>query len=431
MAAFDVTTRFGRGVMALGLLLLGSVAVRAHSDATPRFEIVVANFASPDSALSRLTVFAKVVFDEVQFIKTPEDRFSAEYEVTVDVFNAAGEAVDGRVIHEQLVVDTIQQTATRKTAQITEARFDLSPDTYRVYVQMEDLETFHKSVQTADITLRDYREPGNLVSDILILDDYHLEEGNQYVFSPRVSHTIRENARLYVYFEVYRVAPSDSFQVQYAVLNKKGRVWWSDAYWRQGAGPTTQNLIAIEGDSLTHGTYVVQLKVTHRDRTLAFEQPFDWFVEGLPLEFTSLEKAIEVLRYLATPDEYKKLMRLPPEQRYRGYLEFWKSKDPTPETPENELREEYYERILYANANFHGMGREGWETDMGWVYVTLGAPDAIERNPYNQAVGAGRVVKAAEVWTYYKHSKQLLFVDENGFGDYRLENRSTFYDIIR
>jgi len=76
---------------------------------------------------------------------------------------------------------------------------------------------------------------------------------------------------------------------------------------------------------------------------------------------------------------------------------------------------EYYRRIDYASKNFKSYNN-GWNTDMGMVYVTLGPPDQVDRNP--MAIDT----KPYEVWQYYDLNRQFVFQDETGFGDYRLLN---------
>lgn len=85
---------------------------------------------------------------------------------------------------------------------------------------------------------------------------------------------------------------------------------------------------------------------------------------------------------------------------------------------------EYYRRIDHANRNFEAYRREGWQTDMGMVYVSLGPPDYIDRHPF--AVDS----KPYEVWDYYNLNRQFVFIDYTGFGDYRLVNRD-YRDLNR
>ncbi len=65
------------------------------------------------------------------------------------------------------------------------------------------------------------------------------------------------------------------------------------------------------------------------------------------------------------------------EERDQFIEQFWLRRDPTPDTPENEFREEHYRRIQYANEHY-AAGIPGWRTDRGRIYIVWGAPDEIE-----------------------------------------------------
>jgi GWxTD domain-containing protein len=68
------------------------------------------------------------------------------------------------------------------------------------------------------------------------------------------------------------------------------------------------------------------------------------------------------------------------EEREKFIEQFWQWRDPTPDTPHNEYKEEHYRRIAYVNARF-GADVEGWRTDRGRIYIVYGPPDEIESHP--------------------------------------------------
>jgi GWxTD domain-containing protein len=106
-----------------------------------------------------------------------------------------------------------------------------------------------------------------------------------------------------------------------------------------------------------------------------------------------------------------------PDEKLRLWNDFWLKRDPTPGTPENEAKREYYRRIEYANVHFSILRKEGWLTDRGMVYITYGEPDQIEDHPFDIDS------KAYQIWDYYQASdvRRFLFIDEWGDGDYRLQ----------
>src|ERR671923_177063 len=85
--------------------------------------------------------------------------------------------------------------------------------------------------------------------------------------------------------------------------------------------------------------------------------------------------------YIITDEERKAFKKLATDdERERFIEEFWRRRDPDPDTDENEYREEYYERIAYANEHF-ASGIPGWKTDRGRIYIMFGKPDEIDSHP--------------------------------------------------
>ena len=87
------------------------------------------------------------------------------------------------------------------------------------------------------------------------------------------------------------------------------------------------------------------------------------------------------VKYIITKDEKKAFNELKTDEERENFIEnFWRRRDPNPDTEENEYREEYYERIAYANENF-ASGIPGWMTDRGRIYIAWGKPDSVESHP--------------------------------------------------
>jgi GWxTD domain-containing protein len=85
--------------------------------------------------------------------------------------------------------------------------------------------------------------------------------------------------------------------------------------------------------------------------------------------------------WIITDEERKAFMMLSNEEERENFIEqFWQRRDPTPDTAENEFKEEHYRRIAYANEHFPA-GIPGWKTDRGRIYIVFGPPDEIESHP--------------------------------------------------
>ncbi len=89
----------------------------------------------------------------------------------------------------------------------------------------------------------------------------------------------------------------------------------------------------------------------------------------------------EDVAYIITDEERAAFKRLQTDEEREQFIEqFWLRRDPTPDTIENEYKEEHYRRIAYANEHY-ASGIPGWKTDRGRIYITYGPPDEIESHP--------------------------------------------------
>ncbi len=89
----------------------------------------------------------------------------------------------------------------------------------------------------------------------------------------------------------------------------------------------------------------------------------------------------EDVAYIITDEERAAFRQLSNDEERDNFIEaFWQRRDPTPDTEENEYKEEHYQRIAYANEHF-AAGVPGWKTDRGRIYIVFGKPDEIESHP--------------------------------------------------
>jgi GWxTD domain-containing protein len=87
------------------------------------------------------------------------------------------------------------------------------------------------------------------------------------------------------------------------------------------------------------------------------------------------------VRYIITPEEEQAFKLLATDEERDSFIEsFWLRRDPTPDTEENEFREEHYRRIQYANEHY-AAGIPGWRTDRGRIYIVWGPPDETDSHP--------------------------------------------------
>ena len=146
--------------------------------------------------------------------------------------------------------------------------------------------------------------------------------------------------------------------------------------------------------------------------------------------------------YIITDEEKKAFKKLATDdERERFIEEFWRRRDPDPDTDENEFKEEYYERIAYANENF-ASGIPGWKTDRGRIWIMYGKPDGRETHPMGGSYdrpsyegGGNTSTYPFETW-FYRYIAgvgsgiEIEFVDPTGSGEYRIARNPNEKDAL-
>jgi len=140
----------------------------------------------------------------------------------------------------------------------------------------------------------------------------------------------------------------------------------------------------------------------------------------------------EEVPYIITDEERSAFLQLQTNEEREQFIEaFWQRRDPTPDTVENEFKEEHYRRIAYANERFSS-GIPGWRTDRGRIYIMWGPPDEIESHSagstYNRPMtegGGQTTVYGFDDWTYHYmegigQNITIEFVDPTGTGEYHI-----------
>ena len=140
----------------------------------------------------------------------------------------------------------------------------------------------------------------------------------------------------------------------------------------------------------------------------------------------------EDVRWIITDEELQAFRNLSNDEERDQFIEaFWQRRNPNPESPENEFREEHYARIAYANEHY-AAGKAGWRTDRGHIYIAFGKPDSIDSHPsggsYERPMDEGGGETSTfpfETWHYrylegIGDNVDIEFVDTCMCGDYHM-----------
>ena len=151
----------------------------------------------------------------------------------------------------------------------------------------------------------------------------------------------------------------------------------------------------------------------------------------------------EDVRWIITDEEKSAFMQLSNDEERDNFIEaFWQRRDPTPDTEENEFKEEHYRRIAYANEHY-AAGIPGWKTDRGRTYIVFGPADEIESHPsggsYQRPMEEGGGETSTfpfEQWRYryiegIGQEVIIEFVDSCMCGDYHMTMDRSEKDALK
>jgi GWxTD domain-containing protein len=380
-----------------------------------------------DNDKTRLDFFIQVPYNAVQFVKTGQG-FEAAYTVTVSVFDEGQKnLITEKIWNEKIVAISFELTNSPENFNLGHRSFELDPGIYSIKTSMFDKDSKNEYNSENKVVIKQFSVVPSL-SDIMLISKRTAVEGSSKIL-PNVSRNIvTDRDPLSTFFEIYSDTVSNLF-VDYEIFDEKETSVYKST--KEVGIKEGNNQIFNNIDSLVLDLGKNLLKITLRDSAgKVYDASAKSFISrwvGVPATLTDLDKAIDQMIYFASPEDLKFIKE--PETRIekaKRFVAFWKKQDPNPADEYNPVFNEYYNRVAYANQNFTSYSIEGWRSDRGMVLIILGAPDNIDRHPFEY------YAKPYEVWQYYNLNKQFLFVDYTGFGDYRLDPSTPLYgDLYR
>jgi len=369
---------------------------------------------SDKPGLTKIDVYILVPYKNLQFIKTGQG-FTSKYSVIVSVYDEKKEnLIVEKSWNEVLNVIDFSQTTSKLNYNIGLKSFELKPGSYLFRTIVVDNDS-KKEIKSENVFKVRELNPSIDMSDLLFITKSDLPDSK---ILPNISRNITlSNNGLQFYYDIFS---SDSINknclVDYEIIDRSSQVIFKKSIEKEIIPGKNQILEQISDLKLDLGTFI--LRVTLKDENLrtvnVLNKAFFSRWLGLPSSVNDLDKAISQMVYIASPQELNKIKEASSnDEKLKAFLDFWKKKDPSPNNEENEVFDEYFRRVNYANENFSNYN-EGWKTDRGMVYIILGTPNNIDRHPFEYDS------KPYEIWEYYEINRSFIFVDQSGFGDYRL-----------
>jgi len=393
----------------------------------PRFS-VDATLQLGESGQPTVRLDYRMSRSELLFERTPPAGYHAGYEVRVIFFREKKERqVAGDTYTHELRAITYAETKQRGEDITDHLDFTMPPAKYRIEVAVTDLVAERTSATAIPFEVP-AGSPGLVWFSDLTLGTVGPEAGasteDRFVANParRYGDNIVSLAVAGEIFDRRTTGADPSYHLYYKVASETGQqVAAGDTTFARASGRTPFQLRPRLSE-MGAGAYRITVALNvppspgqkdGKNATIRRDKSFEVEQSKATLGFAS-SQSVEVLRYIATREENDEIGRLKDEEARKAYWDiFWKRRDPTPDTPENEARDAFYQRVQYANQHF-STGGPGWRSDMGRIYIVFGRPDEVVRNPFNFDR------PPEEIWYYYRDHRTFVFVDHGGFGRYEL-----------
>jgi GWxTD domain-containing protein len=424
--------------MGLGsALLLGWVGVLPAQTGSRDFAVTATRFYRAGVGTT-VEGFCRVPFGLLERVQGGADAFGA-YRLSLVVRDTTGLALTEQSWAQRVPARMLEVPGASSVEQF---RFAVPAGRYQVEVAVTD--SASGRVERGTVTVLGFAQPP-LASDLLLTTAIRpagdsaapaggeFSRGGFFITAQPVPVLTPSQAQLFYYVELYPGRDVDATVVA-RVLATDGRqliATKGEQVSLSAAGVAASGL-ALTG--LPPGDYRLELAVTFPDTTVVRSAPFvmagfqteaaiasavgrstDVFAQLTEAQLDTLYRPLIYLQDAGERGIYEGLS----VDGKRNYLrQFWKRRDPTPDTPGNELQDQFYRLIARANQLFREGGAAeipGWRTDRGRIYVKYGEPDEVLRRPQSGPT------MPYEAWKYTRGKlRKFVFYDETGIGNYAL-----------
>jgi GWxTD domain-containing protein len=389
----------------------------------------------------RVVVVISFVNDLVQFVKQSDSLYEASFELTFLAVDSAKNVYYDRTFRDTLKVTRFEDTNSRAAVHGYIHSFLLPAVDMKLRMEFVDLDTRQPLRRTASLKLRSFVARPIRVSDPVIFAEekspggiplqtfperasdriWPFGEGERYLspFLVEDRRHFRLSGPVRIALEAQAAEGRDSLKWTSVLLDRDNRRVGLPRERQVPLASGTARIVELfEPDSILPGFYIYQILLEHGTNKRTVQVAFYLGQKPAPASADTTVAIDEfgALRYIVDSDLYETWTKLDSAGRDSVVRAFWVGKDPLPDTPLNELRQEFRRRVRFATLHFVSLvkGRPGWMTDQGRTYILYGPPaevlhPGIEEGKYQH-----------EVWIYQDPPMRFIFRFDPDSGEYIL-----------
>lgn len=354
------------------------------------------------------------------------DRYRAAYNLGLEIRRGV-DVVQDINTKEQVRVIAFRETQRADESILFRQIVTLAPGTYDLRLTVRDDSVSRGSAIEATVGVPRFAE-GSISSPVPFYESTPRQTRDslpRFVATPRSTVVFGRDTLFPVYVEGY--GKLASFPVHVTVQSEGASgVLWSDSLNLPQREDLFSGTINIPLAKL--GVGVMSVGVSRAGSPDTLRAPlFVAFGEDLPV--ATFNEMLDYLRYFASASRLQEMRNAAPDARAALWANFLRDTDPVPQTPQHEGLRSYFNRIAQANVRFREDAAAGWLTDRGRAYVALGPPDQVIEPNLADLNQRGRT----QMWEYREHRLQILFVDQSGFGRWRMtiSSETEFEAVVR
>lgn len=382
-------------------------------------------FAGPSDDSTAIVVTVSLANRSLRF-RSEGDRWRASYDVGIEIRSGT------TLVQELRSREVVRVLAFRETTRDDESVLfkqlvNLAPGSYDIRLTVRDESATRGSAVEATIGVPRFAA-GSVSSPVPVYEARPREQRGapiEIIPTPRSTAVFGRDSVVMIYAEGYGEGTTLPISVS-VKADESNAVLWSDTVALARHGDHFSSTFPVPVARLGVGVMILGINSPGSTDTVRIPI-FVAFGEDLPV--ATFPQMLDYLRYYVSSQRIQAMRDAPAETRASLWAAFLRDTDPVPQTPAHEGLRDYFNRIAQANVRFREEGQAGWLTDRGRVSVALGQPDQIFEPTMSDMGQRGRTL----IWEYRDHRLQVVFVDQTGFGRWRMTitTESEFEAVVR
>ncbi len=354
----------------------------------------------------RVYFLIETQYDFLQFVYDGSS-YKASVEFEINLKDESSNKLKSKIFQTQLLEEDFKTTNRKNLFHFALDSLDTRPGRYEVIFKYRD-KNGKRRQQSIEFKIHLPAVDQFYASPVLFIHPEKSLSKDYRVFDSQPS-ALRSywdfSQKIGIQLNTWQAQPDNSLKVNFEIMDPKEEqsIFSTDTLLGGKSHHKTLH-VANSENLLNEQEYQIKIDYLSPSDTIEHKFPLNivWFEK--PFSLWNLKTAIGPLEYLMeNEEEFDEFNEGNDQEKLEKLREFWKERDPTPNTPFNELKYEFYSRVDSANAKYSRKRYPGWRTDIGEIYILYGPPDEIVDN------SLAPIKHPFLRWIYYQDNKKLSF----------------------